>query len=118
MRINARNRLESSYKLTADSNTKAVEALWFAAEQVAKGGSAKIEFFFGVIYSLAKVYGRNARDQIILDMIEKSGLYEQVIKVYKKNPEKYGNPVENQDDFLQLFFDSTASLKTVILSRF
>lgn len=111
MRINARNRLETSYKLTADTNVKAVKALWFAAEKVAKRGDAKIEFFYGVIYALSEIYGRNARDQIILDIIEKSGLYGQVIKVYKKNPEKYGNPVENQDDFLQLFFDSTASLR-------
>ena len=111
MRINARNRLETSYKLTAGADRNAVEALWSAAEKVAKRGDAKIEFFYGVIYTLGKIYGRNARDQIILDIIEKSGLYEQVIKVYKKNPEKYGNPVENQDDFLQLFFDSTDSLR-------
>lgn len=111
MRINAKNRLEASYNLIANANDKAVEALWFAAEQVAKSGSRKIEFFYGVIYALGKIYGSNARDQIILDIVEESGLYDLVIKIYKKNPEKYGNPIESKDDFLQLFFDSVDSLR-------
>lgn len=90
MKINSKNRLNASKKITASS--KEANLLLNAAKE-------DIEYLYGTFSTIKELKGQNAAEKAVVEALEDEGVLSILVDYYTSNPDKYGDPVNSENDY-------------------